>query len=242
MGQRNPVGQIDLQLFGTWNLEQGEKSIRPGLRQQRLIAALAILGPCPRNYLAGKLWPESTQAQAQSSLRVGIHLTLGHVPGLLCSDGCILSLSQTVDIDLHRVREVLEIADQGHWGGSVSALLGQLPTRDLLPGWYDDFVLEEQERLRHARLHRLRRIAHESLAGRDHEDASMAARAALSIEPYDDESIGYLIRAKMRRGDLAAAIRVYREYCETLRIDLGIAPSARLSALVSNAGNPGLHG
>ena len=93
------------------------------VRQQRLITALAIHGPRPRSYLVGLLWPESRESRAMESLRVSMHLVSRQVPGLLVNGGAELSLSDLVDVDLHRVRScVRELSQTGLNGNAASSL------------------------------------------------------------------------------------------------------------------------
>lgn len=232
MGQENAAGQDRLQLLGAWRLLRGGASICPGMRQQRLIAAVAIVGPCTRSYLAGLLWPDATENHAKSSLRVGIHLASTQIPGLLVCDGGVLSLSETVAVDLHHVRDLLELAGRAHLDGMAASYVAELQTADLLPGWYDDFIVDEQNRLRSGRLHCFKRIAHDSLMHGQNDVAILASRAALAIEPYDDFSIAHLIRAETRQGNHTGAARIYDEYAATLRDNLGIPPPPAITALV----------
>jgi SARP family transcriptional regulator, regulator of embCAB operon len=238
MEQDRNGGQLRLQLFGAWRLLRGPMPIRTGRRQQRLIAALAILGACNRSYLAGLLWPTSTEGQAQASLRVGIHLASTQVPDLLVCEGATLYLSAEVDVDLHRIRRIVTAADRGELDGLAATYLADLQAGELLPGWYEDFVVEEQDRLQAARLRCYRSIASESLVHGLIPVAIQAARAALAIDPCDDFSAAQLIRAELLQGNQAGALRIYHDHAAILRRDLDIGPPLELAALVADL----LHG
>ena len=178
-------------------------------RQQRLITALAIHGPRPRSYLVGLLWPESRESRAMESLRVSMHLVSRQVPGLLVNGGAELSLSDLVDVDLHRVRSCVRELSQTGLNGNAASSLNLLRDAELLPGWYDDWVLFEQSRLRQDRLHAFHIIARESLARCDFEVALEASEAALELEPLYESAVGLLIRAQRHQGNNAAALRAF---------------------------------
>lgn len=202
-------------------------------RQQRLITALAIHGPRPRSYLVGLLWPESHESRAMESLRVSMHLVSRQVPGLLVKGGADLSLSDLVDVDLHRVRACVRELIQTGLNGNAAWSLDLLRDAELLPGWYDDWVLFEQGRLRQDRLRAFHIIARESLARCDFEVALEAAEAALELEPLYESAVGLLIQAQRQQGNNAAALRAFEKYRAKLQEDMGLAPSEAIRGLVS---------
>ncbi|MDR7081015.1 hypothetical protein J2X01_000284 [Arthrobacter ginsengisoli] len=77
-----------------------------------------------------------------------VHLVSRQVPGLLINGGAVLSLSDRVDVDLYRVRSHIRELSQIGVQGNAASRLNQLREAELLPGWYDDWVLSEQVRLR----------------------------------------------------------------------------------------------
>jgi DNA-binding SARP family transcriptional activator len=115
----------------------------------------------------------------------------------------------------------------------VASCLHQLRDAELLPGWYDDWVLFEQSRLRQDRLHAFHIIARESLARCDYEGALEASEAALELEPLYETAVGLLIRAERERGNNAAALRAFEKYQRKLKEDMGLAPSGAIQSLVS---------
>src|SRR3954464_4148389 len=68
-------------------------------------------------------------------------------------------------------------------GGGAGALLRQLVGEELLPQWYDDWVLPERESLEQLRAKALERIARQALEAGDLERSVAAARAASDIDP-----------------------------------------------------------
>jgi DNA-binding SARP family transcriptional activator len=224
---------FELRLLQSWQLRRDADVVHVAVRQQRLITALAINGPRTRSYLVGLLWPETPESRALESLRVALHLISRQIPGLLVNNGSMLSLNESVDVDLHRLRGHIRELSRAGLNGNVSSCLQQLRDAELLPGWYDDWVLFEQSRLQQARLHAYHVIARESLLRRDYESALEAAEAALEVEPLYESAVGLLIEAERRRGNIAAALRAFNKYETKLKTDMGLVPSGAIRQLVS---------
>ena len=224
---------FQLSLLQSWKLRRDSCILHVAARQQRLITALAIHGPRPRSYLVGLLWPESRESKAMESLRVSLHLISRQVPGLLVNGGAELSLSDLVDVDLHQVRSCIRELNQSGSNGDAASYLNLLREAELLPGWYDDWVLFEQSRLRQDRLHAFHIIGRQSLARGDFEVALEAAEAALELEPLHESAVGLLIQAQRRQGNNAAALRAFEKYQVKLKEDMGLAPSGAIQRLVS---------
>ncbi|MFF2029287.1 bacterial transcriptional activator domain-containing protein [Arthrobacter sp. NPDC058192] len=168
------------------------------------------------------------------SLRVSMHLVSRQVPGLLVNGGTELSLSDSVDVDLHRVRSCIRELGQSGVDGNAASSLNLLREAELLPGWYDDWVLFEQSRLRQDRLHAFHNIGRESLARGDFEVALEASEAALELEPLYESAVGLLIQAQRRQGNNAAALRAFEKYRTKLNEDMGLVPSEAIRRLVAD--------
>jgi SARP family transcriptional regulator, regulator of embCAB operon len=225
---------FQLRLLQSWQLRQGLRIVQVAKRQQRLITALAINGPRPRSYLAGLLWPENAEPKALESLRVSVHIVSRQIPGLLVNDGAVLSLSQQVDIDLLRVRAEINALSQVGLNGNAVSRVRRLRDAELLPGWYDDWVLFEQVRLRQDRLHALLHIARESLRRCDLEVAVEASQAAQELEPLYESAVTLLIQAERQRGNSASALRAFETFRAQLRHDIGLQPSEDHRRLVAD--------
>lgn len=233
---------LHLRLLQSWQLCQATEVLHVATRQQRLITALAIHGPRPRSFLAGLLWPEIAEQKALESVRVAVHLISRQVPGLLVNGGAVLSLNERLDVDLHRLRAQIRELGQAGLDGNAAFLLQQLRESELLPGWYEDWVLFEQNRLQQDRLHAYHLIARQSLVRCDYEAALQASEAALALEPLRESAVGLLIEAERRQGNNAAALRAFEKFQCRLKEDMGLMPSDGLQRLArdiaSQAGEP----
>ncbi|WP_211879189.1 AfsR/SARP family transcriptional regulator [Pseudarthrobacter albicanus] len=225
---------FQLSLFQSWKLCRDSCTVHVAARQQRLITALAIHGPRPRSFLVGLLWPENSESRAMESLRVCVHLICKQVPGLLVNGGAVLSLSDLVAVDLHRVRAQIRELGQLGLNGNAASYLNLLRDAELLPGWYDDWVLSEQARLRQERLHAFQIIARESLAQCNYEVALEASEAALELEPLYESAVGLLIQAERQQGNNASALQAFEKYQIKLKEDVGIAPSEAIRRLIAD--------
>jgi SARP family transcriptional regulator, regulator of embCAB operon len=232
MAQDND-GQFKLNLFQCFQLWRDGKELHVASRQQRLIAALAINGPRPRRYYSGLLWTDSPEARAMESLRTSIYLTSSQVPGLLANDGQVLSLSERVTVDLHNV--VNKVKRLGELGPELSddTCLACLHCGDLLPGWYDDWVFLEQQRLRNIRLRAFLMLARRWIDEGDAQKAVEAAESALELEPLHESAVELLIKAELKAGNRARALRTFQAFRTNLALELGIEPSEHLARLAA---------
>ncbi|MCU1574489.1 MAG: DNA-binding transcriptional activator of the family [Micrococcaceae bacterium] len=221
-----PETSWSLNLLGCWQLRHFGQPVRVASRQRRLITALALFGPRPRTAVAGLLWPDSSDSQAAASLRVALWHVAHELPGLLRSVEDPLALDPSVSVDLHRLQHSLV---HSH-GGPLP--LEQLRTAELLPGWYEDWVLGEQERFRHLRVTALDEAAERALAGGDTGTAEVAALAAANLEPLRERSVVLLVRAELAAGNFNGAQRSYRRYRNLCQDTFGMEPGFQLSQLL----------
>ncbi len=220
-----------LRLMNCWGLAAGRESISIGTREQRLITFVALHGRRRRSYIAGVLWPDSTERRAHGNLRASLFQVQHTAPGLLDADRTTIDLAEGVHVDVDDFRRC---AAQVAVGDEVEfrAAFGILDSGELAPGWYDDWVVFERERLQHDRVHALETLADAELRRGNIDEAVIAARAAATVEPLRDSPRAIEIRAHLEAGNLGAAICAYRAHAELLRDELGIEPSTGLRRLV----------
>jgi DNA-binding SARP family transcriptional activator len=103
---------------------------------------------------------------------------------------------------------------------------------DLLPDWYDDWVVFERERF-----HQLRLRALDALCGRladagRLDGALEIGLSAVADDPLRESSHRAVVRVHLADGNLAEAIRQYRLCRRLLNEHLGVEPSERMEELV----------
>jgi DNA-binding SARP family transcriptional activator len=198
-----------------------------GRREERLLAFLAMHGTSHRPYVAGTLWPNSDESRALNSLRAAVLRVRRAAPEILDVDGSTLTLPESVVVDLVELIHCAELVIR-HNRCDVERAEYLLGTPELLPGWYDDWVMFERERLHHRRIRALEVLARHQLDEGHPELAVAAARDAVSFEPLRESARRLLIRAHMASGNRALAAGVFAEYRSDLARDLGIEPSPEL--------------
>jgi DNA-binding SARP family transcriptional activator len=209
----------------------GQQALIP-MGAQRLLAFLSLHErPLLRTYVAGALWTDSSERHAGASLRTALW-QLGRLGRhLVEASKSHLRLSVSVAVDLREVmatawRLVRPVVPEG--GGIDAAIF----SHDLLPDWYEDWVVLERERFRQLRLHALEALCRWlSLVGR-HADAVQAGLVAVSGEPLRETAHRTLIEAHLAEGNLVEARRQYEWFRRLLIQELGAEPSDGLARLV----------
>jgi DNA-binding SARP family transcriptional activator len=223
----------ELNLLGYWQLRLNGQPQEVGSRQQRLISALALLGSRSRAFLADLLWPDSPESQAAGNLRASVFRISHQLPHLMQASPGSLALNPDVAVDVDRVRGLMrEIESSGDSSSMPIDAIDSLRTADLLPGWYEDWVIFEQERLHQQRLNSLETLARRSLARGDISSAKDAAAAAIAMEPLRESAHLLLVRSHLAEGNQASATRVYHELRNRLRMELGISPGHAFTQLL----------
>jgi DNA-binding SARP family transcriptional activator len=125
---------------------------------------------------------------------------------------------------------------QGLLGGRASAGADDVDWAplggELLPDWYDDWVLMERERYRQLGLHALEALAQRYIDASEPGRALAAALAAVAGEPLRESAHRAVIRVHLAEGNGGEALRQYELCRRLLRDRLGLEPSAQLESLV----------
>jgi DNA-binding SARP family transcriptional activator len=199
---------------------------------QRLVAYLCLSRSTTRSVAVGRLWPDVPEARAHADLRSALWRLQKVVPGLVTATRENVSLSESVQVD---VRELVAWARQAmNPATPVDEVLPgyEAMAGELLPGWYDDWVLLERERLRQLWLHALEALAEKLTAAGRFGEATQAAYGAVSVEPLRESAHRTLVRAHLAEGNLAEAVRVFESFRTLLSEELGVPPSSSMQQLV----------
>jgi DNA-binding SARP family transcriptional activator len=230
--------RISLRLLGGWQLLDCGAEVRLSHREERLVGLLGLSGERARPHVAGLLWPDSTDERALASLRRAVMHTQHARPGLLHAGRGFVGLDPEIEVDVAEVRRAAEFSQLPESDDEQSHLLSLLSGEELLPGWYDDWVLAERESLEQLRLRALDRLARQALDRGDLVLAIDAARSATEIEPHAEAACEVALRAHLARGDLAGAVSEFRRHRDATWDHVGVAPSPRIMALVESAVGP----
>ncbi|TQN42887.1 DNA-binding SARP family transcriptional activator [Blastococcus colisei] len=202
---------------------------------QRLIAHLSLTRRPARTAIAGKLWPEVTEEHAHGSLRSSLWRVHKVAPGLITVSGGTLSIARDVLVDVHELVAWARQALDPSCSATDVLAAGDLGLPgELLPGWYEDWVLLERERLRQLRMHALEALAEKYAAAGRYGEAVQAAYAAVRAEPLRESAHRTVVRVHLAEGNVAEAVRAYESFHEMLADEMGAAPTPQMRRLVDN--------
>ena len=228
-----PRAETSLSLLNSFELRCDGRVVDLPLSAQRLLAFVALHEhPLLRVYVAGMLWTDASDERAGASLRSSLWRLNRPGHHLVDATSSRLHLAPEVDVDLHRAfalaRRLLDgSAEAGELDGAETALGG-----DLLPDWYDEWLLFERERFRQLGLHALEALAERLARAGEIARALQAALAAVRAEPLRESAHRTLIRVHLAEGNRGEALRQYELCRRLLRERLGVAPTAQLDELV----------
>ncbi|MFI2346434.1 BTAD domain-containing putative transcriptional regulator [Streptomyces sp. NPDC019443] len=233
-----------LRLLGRFRLEYGGEVADVSAGGQRLLAYLGLRQHATRSVLAGTLWPEATEQHALGSLRTTLWKLHRERPPVVQCDRDTLSLADTVSVDVRAMSEsaLRVVGSTGATGGTGTTdadggdpPLGSFLSGDLLPGWDEDWVLLERERLRQLRLHALESVAEDLVARGQHALALEAALESVRMEPLRESAHRAVVAVHLAEHNLAEALRHYKAFRGLLRTELGIEPSGQFFAMLRQA-------
>jgi DNA-binding SARP family transcriptional activator len=246
---------LRIRLLGELDLRHDGVPVPPlgSARAESLLAFLVLHREAaqPRQRLAFLLWPDSSEPQARTNLRHLLHVLRRALPdadrflevtprSLRWRDGA----PSWVDVAAFeaaatRAERAAEPTEE------LAALreAAELYRGDLLESGYDEWLLEERDRLRRRWLAALERLVELLEAEGDHAQAIGFAERVLRADPLRERTYRLLMRLHDARGDRARALRVYHACAATLERELRVAPSAATrrayEALLPRAGPAG---
>lgn len=220
-----------LGLLGGFEIEDdGEGSALP-LSAQRVVAFVALHDRALlRIFVAGSLWLDTTEERASANLRTALWRLRRAGGGLVRVTTTHVALAPSVRVDLHAAaqsahRALHDLADDR----DLADLCG---VGELLPDWYDDWVVDRRERFRQLRVHALEALCQHLTASGRYGDALDAALSAVAIDPLRESAQRALIRTYIAEGNSTDAMRQYRVYRDRLDTEIGLEPSWQMRELV----------
>jgi DNA-binding SARP family transcriptional activator len=245
------MSRIRIQLFGRFCVRREEQVVAgfEAHKTQELFCYLLLHRDKPvfREHLASVLWPDTTTPQSKKKLRQALwHLqsALGtqNEPvhdRLLWVEPERVQMNAEADFWLDIVPFektfdlVQSIPGQDLNTGQVQALQEavQLYQGPLLEDCYEDWCLNERERLQNMYLAMLNKLMGYYEAHHDYEPALLYGARILSYDKAHERTHFRLMRLHYLNGNRAAAIRQYEQCAAALEEELGVKPSKRTTAL-----------
>ncbi|MEA2685874.1 MAG: family transcriptional regulator, regulator of embCAB operon [Actinomycetota bacterium] len=232
----DPV-DVEVSVLGTFSVRVGGTTLRSlAAGSQRLLAFLALQDRVvSRVAAAGRMWPDATDRRAGVSLRSALSRLEDSTRRAIRATSTGLSLAETIRVDL---RDARALAHRLLGAGTVPAAdLSPAATAalsvELLPDWYDEWVVSEAEDWRQLRSHALEQQARLLAIDGNLAAAVEAAHAALRVDPLRESAHATLIRVHLAEGNQSEALRVFTRYQTLLRRELDLEPTRLLCDLVA---------
>jgi predicted ATPase/DNA-binding SARP family transcriptional activator len=195
-----------------------------------------------RSVLADLFWGESDEARAQANLRHALYSLRRTIEGpegrfgrYILTEGSAVRFytDSPYRLDTEQFEQTLESA-QSAPVEERPQLLQQaiaLYQGDLLPGFYDDWVVIKQEHLRELYLHALKELAAQCTEQKDYSHAIEWARRALAANPLQEDLHRALMQLHLLVGNRTGALQQYSECESVLHRELNAVPLPETRAL-----------
>ena len=201
-----------------------------------LVAFLAAHAgaPQPRQRIAGMFWPDSTDAQALTNLRRELHhlrQVLGDERSLVVAPGICAGATRrraastcassrvSGRLPWRRQRPVMTPGVLAHAAAAVAQYRG-----DLLPGAYDDWVLEARSELERQCTDLCDLLCAARARTGDLAGAVDAVRRRIQLQPLEEAGYRTLMLLQADLGDRAGAVSTYHHCASVLERELGVIP------------------
>lgn len=222
-------------LGGFQLLYDGELVVVRSARVQSLLTYLLLycLHPQPRQQIAYRFWPESSETQARANLRKRLHQLRKTVP----------EASRFFQIESNTIQWRMEAAftfDVAQFEEAIfqakTAIASQqrvlleraveLYGGDLLPACYDDWIRLKREQLRQTYGNVLDDLVQLLETQSEHRHAIYYARQLCRLAPLREATYRQLMRLYSLSGDRGSAIETFRHCEQRLGKELAVEPSA----------------
>ena len=233
------MGKLHIRMLGAFEIgDENGASIALISRAKTLLAYLLLHRSAPqtRQHVAFVLFSNSTEIQARTNLR-GLLRELRHA--LPDADRFVDTEGQNIQwrADAPCVMDAAEfeqaVAQAEQEVGSKNILLQRAALEraveryrgELLPGYYEDWVLVERERLQQVYCDALAHLAGLLEAERNFRAALGVGQRLLRQDDLREDTYRLLMRLHALNGDRAAVARVFEQCVSKLRDNLGVEPS-----------------
>jgi|GEM_PF-1727904 len=192
-----------------------------------------------RDRIAFALWPDLPEADALVKLRNHLYYLLKtglpkgeNTPWVLSDKRYIRwNPAAPAQIDLD---EFLKLASEPQRFESAIALY----RGELLQGVDEEWLLPYRTQLQERSLVMLAALTTAAQNAGDFAKASRYAKRTLEVDPWREDAVRILMSARHAEADRAGAVRVYKEFSERLKEEMGLEPSPETTRLFDNMTAP----
>jgi DNA-binding SARP family transcriptional activator len=234
-------GPVSIALLRGFQIIQGDRPVSLPLGAQRLVAFLALQDrPVLRVFVAGSLWLDKAEKLACASLRSALWQLRRNGLDVVAVSRNHLQLSACLEVDVWNTVAEAQQVIEGRDGQDVQP--DCLLAGDLLPDWYEDWVVLERERIRQLRLHALETLGQRLIDQGRPAQAIEVGLAAVAADPLRESAHRVVISAHLAEGNHSEALRQYETYTRLLEDNLGLRPSNQIRQLIGLVWDRGLSG
>lgn len=222
---------LEIRLLGRYDVRLDGSPIRIRSRPARTLLAYLVLTlgtHHPRERLAGLLWPDSTEANARKNLRQALwRLRKAIGEDYLVADAESAAFNSSADFWLDVA--ALESPGEQDLEAAVATYEGEL-----LPAFYEDWVLLERDRLAAVYERRMERLVTDLLRQERWAEARERAERWIAQGQIPEAAYRALMVAHAASGELPKVEAAYQRCTEALQQELGVEPSAETQHLYAD--------
>jgi WD40 repeat protein/DNA-binding SARP family transcriptional activator len=229
---RKKMNRLEVRLLGQFEIRLGGQPVDlPSRPAQSLLAYLALTAGTAhrRERLAGLLWPDASESNARNNLRQALFrlrqvIETDGEPYLL-ADNITLAFNRDADYWLDTTALEGDAAEPG----AATALATY--RGELLPGFYDDWVVLEREHLRAAFERKMQQWLEKLVEEERWADVLEWGERWIALGGAPEPAYRALMMAHAGLGEAATVAAVYQRCVEALRNELGVEPSEQTRTL-----------
>jgi WD40 repeat protein/DNA-binding SARP family transcriptional activator len=232
---------IELRLLGQFDLHlDGLPVVIPSRPAQSLLAYLALTVGIAhrRERLAGLIWPDIPEADARRNLR----RALWHIRKALEGQAPLRADDITIAFDdgskVWVDAQVISQKINFEWTKDQLAQVVSAYGGELLPGFYDEWIIVERERLQSAFEARIKLLLERLLEDQRWEEVFEWAEKWVALAGAAEPAYRALMVAYAEQGDLSGVGHTYQRCSEALSRDLGLEPSDETVRLFQQLSQP----
>jgi predicted ATPase/DNA-binding SARP family transcriptional activator len=213
---------LEIRLLGKFEIQLDDQPVEISSRPARLLLAYLVLTKGvqhPREKLAGVMWPDSSEANARKNLRQALwHLRKAIGDSHLLADASSLGFNLDSDHWLD-ISQLEDTADQ-NLEAEVSVYAGEL-----LPGFYEDWILLERDRLAAAFERKMQLLMDQLVREQRWVESIEWAERWIAQGQVPEPAYRALLIAHAAMGDVPKVEAVFRRCVDALRHQIGVEPS-----------------
>lgn len=229
---------LKIRILGQFKLQAGDRPLEmPSRPAQSLLAYLALNAGVShrRERLASLLWPDSTDSNARGYLRQALWRIRKHFEAsgvgwqdYLAISDINVSFKSEADYWLD-AQQLLQSADNLSLGELIGAV--ELYQGELLPGFYDEWVLVERDRIQAAYSNRMGLLLERLIEAGRWDDVLYWGEEWIRLGHAPEPAFRALLAAHAAMGDQTMASATYQRCVDALDRELGLDPSPQTRQL-----------